>query len=140
MLAATAAAETRRFPAKPDAVPEMDRWIEFVGERWGLDHGTLFRARVCVSELANNVLEHGGVSQDRDSMTLALSHTPPGVEIQLSDTGAAFNPVSTPVLDLGQDHVGRRGLRIVRSYAHVLSYRRDHDSNIVTIHVTPTAG
>ena len=34
MLAA-AAAEARRFPARPDAVPEMDRWIEFVGERWG---------------------------------------------------------------------------------------------------------
>ena len=56
MLAAAAAAEARSFPARPDAVPEMDRWIELVGERWGVDRRTLFRARVCVSELANNIL------------------------------------------------------------------------------------
>ena len=56
MQAAAAAAEARRFPARPDAVREMDRWIEHVGERWGVDQRTLFRARVCVSELANNIL------------------------------------------------------------------------------------
>ena len=135
MQAAAAAAEARRFPATPDAVREMDRWIEHVGERWGVDQRTLFRARVCVSELANNILEHGRVTQDRDSMMLALRHTPPGVEIQLSDTGAAFDPVAAPIIEQGHDHVGRRGLRIVRSYARALSYRRDLDRNVVIIHV-----
>ena len=135
MQAAAAAAEARRFPATPDAVREMDRWIEHVGERWGVDQRTLFRARVCVSELANNILEHGRVTQDRDSMMLALRHTPPGVEIQLSDTGAAFDPVAAPILEPGHDDVGRRGLRIVRSYARALSYRRDLDRNVVIIHV-----
>ena len=135
MQAAAAAAEARRFPARPDAVREMDRWIEHVGERWGVDPRTLFRARVCVSELANNILEHGRVTQDRDSMMLALRHTPPGVEIQLSDTGVAFDPVAAPIIEQGHDHVGRRGLRIVRSYARALSYRRDLDRNVVIIHV-----
>jgi anti-sigma regulatory factor (Ser/Thr protein kinase) len=102
----------------------MDRWIEFVGERWGVDHRTLFRARARVSELANNILEHGCVTQDRDSMMLALRHTPPGIEIQLSDTGAAFDPVAAPIIEPKHDDVGRRGLRIVRSYARALSYRR----------------
>jgi anti-sigma regulatory factor (Ser/Thr protein kinase) len=118
----------------------MDPWIEHVGERLGVDHRTLFRARVCVSELANNILEHGRVTQDRDSIMLALRHTPPGVEIQLSDTGAAFDPVAAPVIEPGHDHVGRRGLRIVRSYARALSYRRDLDHNVVIIHVGPKTG
>jgi len=59
---AAAAAEARRFPARPGAIPEMDRLIEFVGERWG---GALPepRSAVCAQVRAKRVCSTPGLAR-----------------------------------------------------------------------------
>jgi anti-sigma regulatory factor (Ser/Thr protein kinase) len=139
MLAAPVATEARIFPATPRAVTEMDSWIESIGERWGVDQLILFRARVCVSELAGNVLAHGRTAPDVDSIILELRHTPPGLEIELSDSGAAFDPATAPAIEPDADRIGGRGLRLVRAYAQVLAYRRNDGRNVVTLQLAPAS-
>src|SRR5262249_23669713 len=124
--------EAHGFPATPDGVVAMDSWIESVGKRWGVDDRTRFRARVCVSELANNIVEHGGVRPDRGDIALELRHMNPGLEIEISDPGVAFDPVARPPTDPDNERIGGRGLRLVRAYTRSLSYRRDKDRNIMT--------
>ncbi len=135
MLAATAAAEARAFGTTPDAVSGMDRWLERTGKRWSIDERMAFRARVCISELAANVLEHGHIAAGVGRIRIELRHKPPILEIEMSDPGEPFDPTMAPP-DADRDRIGGRGLRLVHSYAHKLSYRRARDRNIVTLEFT----
>jgi anti-sigma regulatory factor (Ser/Thr protein kinase) len=126
--------EARGFRATSDGVVAMDDWIEGVGERWGIDDRTLFRARVCVSELAGNIVEHGGVRRGAGDIVLELRRVKPMLEIEISDPGVAFDPVAAPPTELAGE--GGRGLRLVRAYALSLSYRRNQDRNIVTLQLS----
>jgi anti-sigma regulatory factor (Ser/Thr protein kinase) len=137
MLVADAVAEWRNFPIARDAVAEMDRWIEGIGQRWDIHERVLFRARVCVSELATNVVEHGHGQSPTDSIRLELRHKPPALEIEISDPSAAFDPVTAPPVEDDEDRIGGRGLRLVRAYAHSLSYRRVRDRNVVILQLVP---
>jgi anti-sigma regulatory factor (Ser/Thr protein kinase) len=137
-MPAATAVEALRVPADALAITEADRWIERVGARWGLAEPLLFRARVCVSELANNVLEHGRLKPDAGHIAIELRHVPPGLEIEMSDPGAAFDLSTAPDVEPGEDRVGGRGLRLVRAYAHGITYRRHQDRNVVTFRLTPT--
>lgn len=137
MLAEVAGTETRRFRATPDAIVDLDAWVESVGTRWGLDQRTLFRARLCISELATNIMEHGRITPDLESIVLTLRHCPPGLEIELSDPGPTFNPVTAPAVELDSDRLGGRGLHLVRSYAEAMTYERAQDRNVVTFRLMP---
>jgi anti-sigma regulatory factor (Ser/Thr protein kinase) len=130
--------EARGFQATPDGVVAMDNWIEEVGERWGLDDRALFRARVCVSELASNIVQHGRVRPDAGDIMLELRLKKPGLEIEISDPGIAFDPVAAPPTEFDSEGVGGRGLRLVRAYAVTLAYRRHQDRNILTVQIAPT--
>jgi anti-sigma regulatory factor (Ser/Thr protein kinase) len=137
MLAEVAGTDTRRFRAAPEAIGDLDAWIESVGVRWGLDQRTLFRARLCISELATNIMEHGLIPSDLDNVILTLRHCPPGLEIELSDPGPAFNPVTAPPVEPDSDSPGGRGLHLVRSYAEAMTYKRAQDRNVVTFRLMP---
>lgn len=115
----------------------MDGWIESVGERWGIDHRTLFRARVCVSELAANIVEHGGIAPSGGEIIIKLRHLKPELEIEISDPGRAFDPSDPARIGPGPEEIGGRGLRLVRAYARALSYRRQEGRNIVTLQLAP---
>jgi hypothetical protein len=50
-----AAVETRTFGVSSEEVGAIDNWVEQVGLRWGESERTVFRARLCIAELAANV-------------------------------------------------------------------------------------
>jgi anti-sigma regulatory factor (Ser/Thr protein kinase) len=139
-MLAVAVVEARNFPIAPDAVAEMDRWIEEIGAQWGIEERTLFRARVCVSELAANVIEHGRVKSTTEVIRLELRHKPPLLEIEFSDSGMAFDSVAAPPIEEDGERFGGRGLRLVRAYTHALAYRRIHDRNVLTLQLVPKSG
>jgi anti-sigma regulatory factor (Ser/Thr protein kinase) len=138
MRAASAAAETRSFAATPAAVTEMDDWIGTVGERWNLDARCLYRARVCVAELAANVLEHGGVAPEAGRIGIELRRISAGVEIEVTAPGVPFDSATAPLSD-DADRIGGRGLRLVRAYSSAIAYHRLTDRNIVTLRVSGAA-
>src|SRR5262249_7713234 len=134
MLAAALAPEARRFGITSEAVADMDRWVERTCRHWGVDNQLLFRARLCVAELATNVLEHGQVPAGSGAIDLALRHVPPGIEIELSDPGIPFDPTTwTWAVEPSLDQFGGRGLRLVRSFARSINYRRDRNRNFLTV-------
>jgi serine/threonine-protein kinase RsbW len=143
MSDAVATAETRSFKAAPDDLAEVDTWIEAATAGWPVTADALFRARVCVAEVAANVMEHGRAQADWDEITITLRPVPPALEIEIADTGRAFDPTrpSAPVTVAGQipDPLGGRGLRLLHAYASSMAYRRDGGRNILTLRVAPAA-
>jgi anti-sigma regulatory factor (Ser/Thr protein kinase) len=137
MLAEAEVAATRSFLATQSGIPAIDHWIEDVASRWDLAEGVLFRARVCVAEIAANLLEHGSAHPGRDEIKLTLQQRGPAIEVEISDTGREFDP--TRPATAAAVAAGGRGLRLVRAYASRMTYRREGGRNILLLRVEPAA-
>ena len=137
-MPAPAAETTRAFPAASAQLGDIDAWIEDVGSRWGLTERTVFRARVCIAELAANAIEHGGASERSDPFSVTLRNRNPALEIEFTDPGRPFDPAGGPMPSKhpsDADDEGGRGLQLLRAYASALNYRRDGNSNVLTFRV-----
>ena len=137
MLADAAAAETRSIIATADRICELDGWIERTAAAWRLPDDVVFRARVCVAEVAANLLEHGRARAEGDEITVTLRPGATALEIELTDTGRAFDPTAPAAAAASPDDLGGRGLRLLRAYAAAMRYRRDGGRNILWLRVAP---
>ena len=118
---------TQSFPTDGAGISAADDWIERVGRDLGVLDKVVFRARLCVSELAANLREHG--LAERGDFTVVLRFVQNEFEVEFADRGRPFDPTFKRALD---DHpsvesasIGGRGLRLLQSMASRLDYRRD---------------
>lgn len=139
--AGSAVTETRRSGVSAQGVVALDAWVESVGRRWGRSERTVFAARLCIAELAGNVVEHGGATSAEDHIIVTLHCRSNGIGIEFLDTGAPFDPTGSaaaakPAPSCSATE-GGRGLMLVRAYAKNLSYRRDGLYNRIEMTVAP---
>jgi anti-sigma regulatory factor (Ser/Thr protein kinase) len=134
-----APAATRAFRATADDIIAIDGWMEQIGAQWGIPERVVFRARVCIGEVAANVREHGGSRTGSDQIIITLRNRAPAVEIELIDGGLAFNPIDRPVAAPAESNDsetdGGRGLLLLHSYASGMEYRREPDRNVLRFRV-----
>ena len=95
------------------------------------------------SAAVNGMMWMRGAQADWDEITITLRPAPPALEVEIADTGRAFDPTRPrePVAVAGQmpDPLGGRGLRLLRAYATAMTYRRDGGRNILTLRVAPAS-
>src|SRR5260370_4052442 len=131
--------QTRTFCVTPDEISAADAWIEEVGRRWGIAERTTFGARICVAEIAANVLEHGAALARPARLGVTLRRRESGLEVEISDSGRPFDPTTVPdrppsdATESGQ--IGGLGLRLVRSDASHLAHRHDGVCNHLIRHL-----
>jgi serine/threonine-protein kinase RsbW len=134
---------SRSFGVESRDVRAIDDWIEQIGREWGASDRTIFRGRLCVAELAANVVEHGAPGAGTDRMIVSLRRLDDGIEIEFSDTLAPFDPTRTATAAqigaLETVSPGGRGLALVRTYAEDIAYRHDGTYNRVMLTVRATA-
>jgi len=136
-----AGAETRTFGISAGEIGALDCWIEAVGARWGASRRTVFRARLCVADLAANVLEHGVAKANAgpDRITVTLDRCADGIKIEFVDTRGPFDPTravaAAPAASLESADPRGRGLRLLQAYARDLAYSRDGARNRVTFRI-----
>jgi serine/threonine-protein kinase RsbW len=123
MLSATI--ETRTFGIGTQDVTAIDAWIEQVAAKWSANERSVFRARLCIAELAANALEHGD-PKPGDRIVVTLCNVGDGVEIEFLDTLKPFDPTKEPSTTKTQpSEAGGLGLKLVHAYAEELSYSND---------------
>ena len=135
----TAAVETRTFGVSSAEVGAIDGWVEQIATQWGENQRTVFRTRLCIAELAANVLEHGSARSGDDHIVVTLRRFGDGIGVELLDSGAAFDP-TVEMAAANADSIeslpaGGRGLPLLRAYAKDLSYRNDGTCNRVTLKI-----
>jgi anti-sigma regulatory factor (Ser/Thr protein kinase) len=134
-------AETRTVGISPGEISALDCWIEAVGARWAANARTVFGARVCVAELAANVLEHAipNANGVPDHIIVGLARCAYGIEVEFIDTRGPFDPTrkvaGAPVVNIESINPRGRGLRLLQAYARDLSYSRNGASNRITFRI-----
>jgi anti-sigma regulatory factor (Ser/Thr protein kinase) len=128
---------TRKFRVTPDDISAADAWIEETGRGWGVAERTTFRARICVAEIAANVLEHGGARAEHAQFGVTLWRRDTGLDVEIIDSGQPFDSTTVPEHSLSDAiesaHIGGLGLRLVRSYASEVTYRYKGGCNCLTL-------
>jgi anti-sigma regulatory factor (Ser/Thr protein kinase) len=134
-----AAVTSRIFGVSAQDVAAIDRWVEDVAIEWGLSERTVFRTRLCVAELAANVVEHGVVCSGDNHIALTLSRLGKGVEVDFRDSCGPFDPTRAApqeeAVAIESASVRGRGLRLLRAYAKDIAYTHEAGSNRVTLRI-----
>jgi serine/threonine-protein kinase RsbW len=106
--------------------------VEDCTSGWPVPPRAVFRARLCLAELAGNVVEHGGAAAREAPITVALATGPDGIAVAISDAGAPFDPTRPPVAPapaLADTTPSGRGLLTVHRLAAALAYTREDGRN-----------
>jgi anti-sigma regulatory factor (Ser/Thr protein kinase) len=132
-----AAVETRTFGVSSGDLAAIDTWVAQVAHQWGESERTVFRTRLCIAELAANVLEHGSA---RDAyIAVTLSRLGDGIGVEFRDSGRPFDPTTaiaaTQAFSIESAPAGGRGLMLVRAYAGDIVYCNDGACNRVTLKI-----
>ncbi len=129
--------ETQAFRAVPAALVEMDAWLSGFSAEHGLPGDITEELRVCLHELATNVITHGGADGKPHDITLAGHMDGASAVLDFSDDAPPFDPLarktgpaSGPLEDLP---VGGLGLHLVRSFTDALTYRYEAGRNHLTL-------
>jgi serine/threonine-protein kinase RsbW len=129
---------SRTFGVSCREVAAIDDWVEAITREWNQGQRTAFRARLCVEELAANVLEHAGATAD-DEIRITLRHLNDGIGIEFVDTCPPFDPtrIVAPIVNgsIETVSVGGRGLQLVHAFSRDLLYRPQLGLNIVSFRV-----
>lgn len=127
--------ERSSFQAGPEGISAVDAWVEEIGQRWRVDEKVSFRARLCIAEIAANVVEHGAISEPAE-FTVTLRRRGTDLDVEFADSGQPFDPTAaadiSPPQSIESARIGGLGLHLVRSFASDLTYRRDGSHNHLT--------
>ena len=125
------------FTAARDAMGEMDAWLSAFAHAHGLTEEVREELRVCLHELAANVILHGG--QEGGPRTIEVTGHMEGTRavLEFSDNAPAFDPLARDVGPatgtMETVAIGGLGLHLVRSFTDELAYRRDAGWNRLTL-------
>jgi anti-sigma regulatory factor (Ser/Thr protein kinase) len=133
------AVESRTFGVSVADVGVIDSWIEQVALQWGESERTVFRTRLCVAELAANVVEHGIARSGDDRIVVTLRHIGDGIGVEFLDSRGPFDPTAAAIAKRTasgeSESLGGRGLMLLRAYAKDIAYSNDGTCNRVSLKI-----
>lgn len=112
-------------------IGQLTEWLDGRLAMLGLDERQAYALRLCVDELAGNVLLHSRA----DALRVTVDAAP--LTLLVEDDGPEFDPrgVADPKLPRSLDEAqpGGLGLLLTRRYSRGLDYRRADGWNRVTV-------
>lgn len=134
----SAAHHTRTFPARRDALPQVDAFLGEVCAEAGLGREACLRLTLLVEELFTNTVVHGHGADSEEPVHLACEVAPGRIALIYEDTGPAHDPFARLMLPdaaAGVDDrpVGGLGVLLVSAMAQQVEYRRAGDRNRISL-------
>ncbi|HET8530476.1 MAG TPA: ATP-binding protein [Methylomirabilota bacterium] len=134
----TVARHSRTFPARRDALPQVDAFLGEVCAAAGLGRETCLRVTLLVEELFTNTVVHGHGADSEAPVRIECEVSPGRIALTYEDTGPAHDPfarVVAPDADAGIEErpVGGLGVLLISAMAQEVEYRRDGDRNRISL-------
>jgi anti-sigma regulatory factor (Ser/Thr protein kinase) len=120
----------------PSGVTAVDDFLANFGNANGIVERLVFRARVCVAELAANAIEHGQARPDEDCFTVTVDWDGRStLDVEFTDSSRPFDPTRPEAVpdSFNRERAGGVGLRLLQGLATRSSYHHDGGSNRVRL-------
>jgi serine/threonine-protein kinase RsbW len=133
-------AQRRAFPARTDALPRVEAFVERRCRLLGADRNATLRLMLAAEELFINAVTHGYGGRGRGRVTLAINDCGSEVELVAEDTAVAFDvfanvPEPPAARDPRDAPIGGLGRALVAGMASRHAYERRAGRNRVTVAV-----
>ena len=103
--------------------------LEAFAEQNGIAPQKIMRLNLMLDELITNTVSYGFPQGSAGTIHLSVELVDGTVNVELKDNGVAFNPIEADLPErsggVEEREIGGLGLKLVRSYAKRLDYRRD---------------
>lgn len=120
-----------------DQLIVMSAWIEEIASASAIPPQTAFRLELVLTEAVTNIMDYSRRPGEAGHIQISCELHDDTIEVVVNDDGPAFDPtarasVSLPK-SLDEARPGGLGIHLMRQYASAMSYRREHDRNILAM-------
>jgi serine/threonine-protein kinase RsbW len=134
----TVARHSQTFPARRDALPQVDAFLGEVCSGAGLGRDTCLRLTLLVEELFTNTVVHGHGADSEAPVRIECEVSPGRIALIYEDTGPAHDPFARVVApdadtDVENRPVGGLGVLLVSEMAQQVEYQRAGDRNRISL-------
>src|SRR5262245_18502462 len=118
-------------------IERLARIADDFGQRHRLDAQTSHNLKVALDEILTNIISYAYADAREHSIVTRFSLGKGKLTVEVEDDGRPFNPLNTPEPDtkqlLEERPIGGLGIHLVRKLMDELEYRRQNDTNILTM-------
>lgn len=117
----------------------LEQFLTEAAQHIGLDERTSYLLNLACDELVTNIILHGYSPEETGlrSILLAVRFASGGLELQLTDEGCAFDPLSKPApdvtLSVEERGIGGLGIHFVIQIMDEVRYERSDGRNVLTM-------
>jgi len=127
----------KQMPARVESLHDLLTFITAEAKKKGFSEEARQRIELVAEEALVNVFVHGYAQDQGQVEVRCLDSDDTALTIEVRDTGVSFNPLSLadPDMqpDLAQRKIGGMGVFLIRKMTEGVAYRREGDSNILTV-------
>ena len=133
---------SRIFPARRDALPQVEAFLAEACAGAGLAHEMCLRTTLLVEELFTNTVVHGHGGDSEAPVRLDCEVAPGRIALVYEDTAPPHDPFAAvaspdPAADVEDRPVGGLGVLLVSAMARQVEYRRAGDRNRISLVIGP---
>jgi anti-sigma regulatory factor (Ser/Thr protein kinase) len=128
----------------PAELASLERFTDFVRavSREVVPEPDFAYLELILEEVLVNVFRHAYAEHEHGTVAVGCSiDATSGFHVMVRDRGRAYNPLDAPAPDLTQSiedrPIGGLGVFLVRRLADSVTYRREHDENVLSFHFRP---
>jgi anti-sigma regulatory factor (Ser/Thr protein kinase) len=118
-------------------VTRLATWIDEVVTPLGLLPRTVHALHLCLEEAVTNVITHAFKPDTVHEVRVALWHDDTALHAEITDDGRPFDPLAHELpaapADLDSAQIGGLGIKLMRSFAARIAYRRSGSMNRLTL-------
>jgi serine/threonine-protein kinase RsbW len=128
----------KRLPARPESLKKFTSFILECAEGKGLSSEAAGRMELVLEEALVNIFNYA-FPEGEGWIEVFCADDGPGLLIEIRDNGIPFDPLSLPDPDITADAPDRRigglGVYFMRKLTEKILYRRDGETNILTLNL-----
>jgi len=128
-----------RLPAKLVHLEQLVDFVANCAQRHGITHKRVGEIKVAAEEAIVNVINYAYGENEGDIEVVCISDDDRFI-IKIVDSGSPFNLLSHKdpdiYMDMSERAIGGLGIYLIKKLVDYIEYKRENESNIVTLVIT----